>query len=331
MLVASLLALTALISTGCAKKTRLEELSLEGIGLPPAPTTAARLEVTGGLRSYAGPARLEVKAEQPLHLLLEDFELAEPVEILVASRSPVRFGQPLGPQWTDTGTFLDTGDELLISLQRTWSDDRTEQIVVVGRIAPEPIDPPRDWLSPGTTLFYGLTYDDKPITKLVPMGLMVTVEDAGDDGRVFSWQVDVDPNAEVDDTTQRYRTGRRTISAETAERGGLHSDRFVDGEDTVAHTSLFAPRQARRTLTSMGAAAWQDQDAPGSELLTAVGSLTVTVQADDALWTVPATVARVRDAGSLYVIADDDTDPLILWARRPGWSMRLMAIGRPGS
>ncbi|NOY25289.1 MAG: hypothetical protein GXP62_05400, partial [Oligoflexia bacterium] len=206
-----LLGLAASILAGCAKSSRFAELRAEDIGLPGPPTTVARLEISGDLRTYAGPALLEVKSSQPLHLLLEDLELAQPLEILVESTDPVRFGQPLGPQWSDSGTFLETHGKLLISLERTWADQRHEHIVVVGQLEPTPIKPPRDWLRPGTTLFYGLTYNDKPITKLVPMGLMVTLEDAPDGGRAFSWLADVDPNAEVEDTTQRYRQGHRVI------------------------------------------------------------------------------------------------------------------------
>ncbi|MCK6507714.1 hypothetical protein L6R53_30835 [Myxococcota bacterium] len=315
---------------GCARPAReAPALRLEDLGLPPAPTTAARLEITGDLRQYAGPARLEVRGAEPLHLLLEDLALAEPVEILVESRAPVRFGRPAGAPVTDAGTFLETDGKLLISLQRSWDDGAQERIVVVGRVAPVPQAPPRDWMTPGTTLYYGLSYDDKPITRTVPMGLMVTVQAAPDGGRVLSWQADVDPDAEVEDTTQRRRGGRRTIPPEVAERGPSHSDRFLGGEDTATHTSVFIPRQARRTLGTLGAAAWQDADAPGTGLLTAEGTLTLTIQADDALWRLPATVAKVADSGARYVIADDPQDPLILWASRPGWTMRLLAIGRP--
>ena len=326
---AAIAVLALCLAPACGKPARLAELQVQDLGLPPPPTTAARLEISGDLRTYAGPARLEVKATEPLHLLLEDLALAEPVEILVEQRSPARFGQPLGPQWTDTGTFLETEGKLLLSLQRTWADGRQERIVVVGHTAPEPIAPPRDWLTPGTTLFYGLTYDDKPITRLVPRGVMVTVVEAPDGARLLSWQADIDPDAEVEDTTRRTRGGRRSIPAEVAERGPGHSDLFVEGDDTAPHTSVFLPRQARRTLSSMGAAAWMDEGAPGAALLSAEGSVVMTIQADDALWRVPATVARAGADGPLYVIADDARDPLLLWARRPGWTMRLMAIGRP--
>jgi hypothetical protein len=51
-------------------------------------------------------------------------------------------------------------------------------------------------------------------------------------------------------------------------------------------------------------------------------------QADDNLWSIPATVAVASGGAAVYVVADDADAPLLLSARRPGWSMRLMAIGR---
>jgi len=328
------LAIAVLLLGACPHAARLPELRVADLGLPAPPTTAAHLEISGGDRSYSGPARLEVVSAQPLYLRLEDLALAEPLEILVDQRSPVHFGQPLGPQFTDTGTFLETDGRLLFSLTRTWdaaSERAGEQdrIVVVGRLAPKTQKPPRDWLAPGTTLFYGLTWDDKPITKLVPLGLMVTLEAAPDGGRVLAWQADVDPDAEVEDTTQRTRRGRREIPPEVAEAAASYADDFEGGGDVSDHASLFVPRQARRTLSSMGVAAWHDSQAPSSGLLQAQGSLSLTIQADDALWSIPATVARVQDSGATYLIADDPHDPLLLYASRPGWSMRLMAIGRP--
>lgn len=317
---------------GCARSGARSKVDLDqlDLGLPEPPEMAAHLDVKGDLRTYAGPARMELKAREPLHLLLEDFALAEPLEIVVESRSPVVFGQPMGDRFTDAGTFLEQEDRLLISLGRTWDDGSSEQIVVVGRLAPQPQAVPRDWLQPGTRLFYGLTWEDKPITKQVPMGLMITIgQGAGDGSRVLDWQADVDPDAQVEDTWIRYRTGRVTVPAAVAESGPAHSDLFEDGDDILDHSTVFVPRQALRTLGSMGAAAWQDLDAPGTGLLERVGSLTVTLQADDVLWRVPAVAARVEDSGAVYVIADDLRDPLLLSAVRPGWSMKLMAVGRP--
>lgn len=290
---------------------------------------AAHLEIRGDLRSYAGPARLEVKSEQPLHLLLEDFALAEPLEIVVEQEDPVVFGQPLGDRFSDSGSFLRLEDRLLISIHRAWADGTTEEIVVVARTAPQPQAAPRDWLAPGTRLFYGLSFDDKPITRLVPMGLMVTIEEAPPGERRLAWQADVDPDAQVDDTSIRTRRGRIHVPADVAESGPAHSDRPAEGDIEADATSFFIPRQAARTLATLGAAAWQDRDAPGTGLLEAVGELSVTLQADDVLWVVPARAARVADTGATYVIADDLEDPLLLSAVKPGWRMRLMAVGRP--
>lgn len=318
-------------SAGKPKRSKVELVSASDLGLPAPPTTAARLEITGEEHSYAGPARLELLSTDPLHLRLHDLAEAEPVEILVESASPARLGLPPGATWTDTGSVVVSDDKLLLSLQRAWPDGRAERIVVVGRVDPQPMNTPRGWLEPGTTLFYGITLDDKPITRQVPLGLMVTIEAALGGARSLAWKGDVDPDAQVDDTTLRAWGGRRLIAAEVAERGVQHSDRFtVPGEQQVETTSLFASRQARRTLTSMGAAAWQDQDIAGSTLLRAVGQTELIVQADDALWRVPATAARADGDDSLYVIASDEQDPLILYARRPGWTLQLLAIGRPG-
>jgi len=315
---------------GKGKRARVEEVRVEDLGLPPAPTTAARLEISGDLRSFAGPARLELLSSEPLHLRLHDLAEAEPTEILVESLSPVQLGRPPGASFQDSGSVVASAGKLLLSLQRAWPDGRSERIVVVGRVDPKPISTPRDWLAPGTTLFYGITLDDKPITRQVPLGLMVTIEAAPDGGRQLSWQGDVDPDSQVEDTTLRAWGGRRLIPAEVAERGGRHSDRFdVAGESQVETTSIFASRQARRTLSSMGAAAWQDAEVPGSALLRAIGQTELTVQADDALWRVPATAAKADEDGTLYLIATDEQDPLILYARRPGWTMSLLAIGRP--
>ncbi len=326
-----LLCLGLALVGGCARPTATPGVDLASLdlGLSDAPTMAAHLEVSGDLRTYAGPARLEVKSELPLHLLLEDFALAEPLEIVVEQENPVVFGKPMGDRFSDSGSFLRLEDRLLISLKRAWADGSQEDIVAVARTAPAPQAPPRDWLAPGTRLFYGLSFDDKPITRLVPMGLMVTVLDAPDGERLLAWQADVDPNAQVDDTSIRTRKGRVHVPAAVAEEGPAHSDRPPEGDLDADATSFFIPRQAARTLASMGAAAWQDRDAPGNGLLEAAGELSVTLQADDVLWTVPARAAVVSDTGATYVIADDAQDPLLISAVKPGWRIRLMAVGRP--
>lgn len=313
------------------KAARGELLRTEELGLPPAPTTAARLEIHGDLRDYAGPARLELLSEAPLHLRLTDLAEAEPTELLVESREPVRFGALPGGRFQDRGSLVSAKGKLLLSVQRAWTDGRSEQIVVVGRLAPRPQSPPRDWLRPGTTLFYGISLDDKPITRHEPLGLMVTIEPAEEGARRLSWQADIDPDSQIEDTTLRRTRGERLVPAAIAERGARHSDHLTaplagEAEDS---TALFASRQARRTLTSMGAAAWQDRDLPDHHLLRAQGPTRLIVQADDALWEIPATAARTEDGGALYLIAEDAQDPLILYARRPGWTLRLLAIGRP--
>lgn len=319
------------LGPACARSGRPSPPELAGLdlGLPAPPAMVAHLEISGDLREYAGPARMERKSIEPLHLLLEDFALAEPLEILVDPQAPGRFGQPMGQRFTDRGSFLDEGDRVLLSLAREWDDGAQEQIIVVGRLSPQPQRPPRDWLAPGTRLFYGLSFDDKPITGLVPLGLMLTVEAAPPGERLLSWQAEVDPDAQVDDSRLRLRSGRVHLSAEVAERGTAHSDLLVEGEQELDHTAFFVPRQAARNLASLGAAAWLDRDAPGTGVLESLGTLTVTLQADDALWSVPGRVARVSDTGAVYVIADDPESPLLISAVRPGWRMRLMAIGRP--
>ncbi|MCB9777172.1 MAG: hypothetical protein H6742_01245 [Alphaproteobacteria bacterium] len=320
---------------GCGGKQDLPTLTPADVGVTEVPAGVARLERTGPVRTYAGPARLEVVSQDPLHLRLEDYALAEPLELVVASRAPVTFSRPAGQLADDTGTFLEDDGKLLLSVERTWAagspwEGQVEQLVIVGRTAPTPIAPPRDWLASGTTLFYGLTLDDKPITRMVPMGVMVTVEDGADGSRVLRWQADVDPDMQVDDTTERYHVGVLTVPAELVESGATHADRFDSPGDRVADAgSLFLSRQARRTLSSMGAAAFADADVPDGSLLTAWGRLSVPLQADDALWSVPATVARFGDGRGTFVIADDAEHPLILSAKRPGSHLRLLAIGRP--
>jgi hypothetical protein len=57
----------------------------------------------------------------------------------------------------------------------------------------------------------------------------------------------------------------------------------------------------------------------------------VTVQAGDTLWDIPAVVAAVNGGEGVYVVADDPENPLILSAARPGYQIRLMAIGTPSA
>lgn len=326
--------------------------------LPPVPTRTAHLEYVGPDRSYSGPARLDVfsslgggesasqrageihDTDAPITLRLEDFDIAEDLEVVLASFDPPSFGKAPGIPAVDQGSFARDHDRLLIHFTRRLPppDAGIAKVTIVADLAPTPQRPPKDWLAPGTTLYYGITLDDKPITKLVPMGLNVTIADPSSDpraaggGRVFDWQADFDPAASAQFTGERYMWGHRVMPARVADKAVKHSDVFEAppgglADERVDATCIFLPRAAMRNLQAYGAAAWDDVELGAPGLLQRVSRRQVEVQADDAVWTIPAMVARAGQA--TYVVAEDTRDPLILSAVRPSRKMRLMAIGRP--
>ena len=50
---------------------------------------------------------------------------------------------------------------------------------------------------------------------------------------------------------------------------------------------------------------------------------------DDALWAIPVVVATAAGGKGVYAVAADAKEPLVVSAVRPGYRMKLMAIGRP--
>ena len=328
---ASSTALLTLLLTACggAKPVASAASAPANLLLPPTPTTVARLELAAGERHYAGPARIDVRsATAPVHLMVEDFELAEPIEVLVDPGPPARFTPVAGNTWVDEGSYVNSGDRMVFTFTRTPTVGTPARIVVLANLKPTPQAPPRDWLRPGTTLYYGLSYDDKPITAHVPMGLRVTVQAADAGAWALDWVADLDPATQKSISGALFERGVLRIPAAVAEKAATHDDRLVVGDVETSSTSVFLPRSARRNLTAYGAAAWEDLAVGPAGLIQRVDQRSVVVQADDTIWAIPATVAVAAGGEAVYVVADDADAPLLLSARRPGWSMRLMAIGR---
>lgn len=290
----------------------------------------ARLEYQGADREYFGPAVLTVEGDElPYVLQVEDFELAELFEFRVNSIQPVVFGAVAGNLWSDAGTFVWTGNRMVASLTRTFPGGEPAKVVILGNTDPQAQAPPSTWLDAGTRLYFGITYDDKPITRLVPEGFNVLLRENGD-RRVLQWIGDLDPATQVDVTGELFRSGVRVISPQAVESATVFEDRFMeDDEEEVAFTSLFLSRQTYRTLSTYGGAAFQDAalDEPG--VLERLSRTEVVIQADDNLWLLPATVAQVHGGLASYLIADFEDHALVLAAARPGYQVRLMAIGRP--
>lgn len=328
-----ILALFVAVVGGCSKRTptlTAQHVEVGELFLQPAPILAARLEYLAPNRKYIGPAHLEVaSAEIPIELTVEDFDLAEVFQVRIISTEPVAYGVVAGNPWRDSGTFLRDRDRLIMKFTRTWDDARKADFLVTADLAPEPHVPPADWVVPGTTLYYGITYDDKPITKLVPMALTVRVGMGSDGSRMLTWHADLDPAMLHQYTTERQIDGRRVVPAEVLEKGERHADMFQGGEEITDVTSIFVSRSVRRILTQFGGAPWEDVELGEPGVLMRSSDIDVIVQADDALWKLPATVATLHKGKGVYVISKDPNSPLIISAVRPGYRMKLMAIGRP--
>ncbi|MDP6931962.1 MAG: hypothetical protein QGG40_03560 [Myxococcota bacterium] len=290
----------------------------------------ARLEYQSAAREYFGPAVLTVEGEElPFILQVEDFELAEVFEFRVDSMQPVTFGAVAGNLWSDTGTFVWTGDRMVVSLTRTYPDGDPAKVVILGNTDPQAQAPPSSWLDAGTRLYFGITYDDKPITRLVPEGLNVMLRENGD-RRELQWVGDLDPATQVDVTGELFRSGVRVISPEAVDSGQVFDDRFTEDEEgEVEFTSLFLSRQTYRTLTTYGGAAFHDAALGEPGVLERISRTKVVIQADDNLWQLPAVVAQVHGGRASYLVAEFEEQPLVLAAARPGYQVRLMAIGRP--
>jgi hypothetical protein len=79
----------------------------------------------------------------------------------------------------------------------------------------------------------------------------------------------------------------------------------------------------------MGGTAFHDDEVGPAGVLVRVGPRTAVVQADDALWAIPVVVATAAGGKGVYAVAADAKEPLVVSAVRPGYRMKLMAIGRP--
>jgi|GEM_PF-2797494 len=318
---------------GCPKKNPIQqkpEVDPATLFLEPVPPITATLTIDAPGRQWTGPTRIETDLKaQPIRVDLEDFDLAEPVEICVESTDPATFCEALDAQ-KDTGTVTRTDTRFDVDLERVGYDDQKRAYELRVNLAPTPADPPEDWLAPGTVLYFGRAFDSNPLTKTVPMALTVRLGAASDGGRVLSWTADIDKRAEKEVTTDTSRSGRRLISADVVEAAVQHSDAFLQPESINDDTgSLFLSRKTLADAIRFGGAAFHDKELSTEGVLVVTGRTKVTVQVDDGLWTIPAVVAAVNGGEGIYVVADNPDDPLILSASRPGYQIRLMAVGTP--
>jgi hypothetical protein len=294
------------------------------------PTAVAYVAWQGEGNQGRAPARLEVLQDRgPTHLRLEDLDQGRVFEVLLEETgAPARFGQVPGASGPDQGTATAEGRRLTLDLSRPRGEHQDQLQIVVDR-DPEPTPAPDGWLRPGTVLFYGVTHDDKPITKLVPLALTVRVGAGSDGSRVLTWSTDIDPDAEEQFTTARTRTGRKVIASAIVENGVRLDDGFALHEDIPDANSLFVSRAQLRGMTQLGGASFHDQALGTAGVLVRAFDLQVDVQADAGLWSLPAVAAWTAGGDAVYVVAQDNTHPLILSARRPGTTVRLLAIGTP--
>jgi len=310
------------------------DLSSVELFLEPPPLATGSMRYVDALRTYDGPVRLEVEsADLPIKVHFEDYALAEPFTVELVGDAPPVFGRGPGGAWIDIGEYFREGPRLRFDIERAWLDGRQATLDLSVDLEPKPKDAPADWLAPGTRLYYGLAFDDKPITKVVPMGLIVTMEGAAEEGGwAYSWEGDLDENTRTEVSGQTWQSGRREIAAAQAESGTRHVDRFeenVPAEVFDGATGLLVSRSTVRNLGSYGGAGFDDADLGGSGVLERAGEQEIDVQVDGGIWRLPAWVAAVRGGEGIYVIAKHPEAPLILSASRPGWKMRLMAVSRP--
>ena len=229
----------------------------------------------------------------------------------------------------DTGVIRTDGSQVTYDLVRPVSDTEERNLDLIVDLSPDPTPPPDDWLKPGTVLYYGLSFDEKPITKEVPLALTVRIGAGSDGSRVLTWKADIDPLAEEEYTTERTRTGRKLIPPEVVASGERLDDRFARGEDIPDANSLFVSQAQLEGVTRLGGAPVHDEEVGPKGVLVRALTLDVAVQADAEVWSIPAVAAWTAGGSAVYVIAEDPTNPLILSARRPGYIVRLMAIGQP--
>ncbi len=302
--------------------------------LEPVPAAAGYLHYAGPTRSYRGPVRAEVtNSADPLSFEFEDFAEAEVIRVSVLSADPPAFGRGPGGEWIDVGSYEHRGSVHTLQLDRAWGDGRQAKMLLELDLQPTPQAPPSDWLQPGTRLFYGVAFTDKPITKIVPMGVMVTIEEPDEPGGwTFSWRADLDENTRTDVRGRTWQQGRRRVSAELAESSSRHADGF---DETVPDsfyegaTSVFLSRSTARNLSTYGGAAFDDAALEGTSVMERVAEKEVVLRADGDLWSVPAWITTVNKGEGVYVVAQDLEAPLLLSASRPEWQMRLMAVATP--
>jgi hypothetical protein len=329
-----ILSLSLLLLASCGEKKPpvvATPVDVSALYLEPTPAVVGRMTIVRDDRKWAGPARVAVQnPRSPLRLTAEDLELAELVEIEVTSDTPTEFAQVAGTIAADVGTLSRDGDRLSVAFDRSLPTETPMHVELHVDQAPVAVDAPDDWLRPGTTLYYGVSYDDKPITHVVPMAFTVRVGAGSDGSRMLSWSADIDPNRLLDVTYDRIKTGRRQVPAEQVEGGVRHSDAFLRGNDIGDATSIFLSRKTLADLHALGGAAFHDLEVSDTEgVLVRKAELDVTVQVDDGLWTLSTLVALAHGGDGTYVIADDADHPLLLSAKRPGYGMKLMAIGQP--
>lgn len=306
------------------------QIDLTALYLEPVPEVVGHMSVVRPDRTWAGPARVTIKEEKaPLVIEAEDLDLAEIYEIRLEAESPATYSQVVGTIAADTGTFARAEDRMSFSLDRALPTEIPLHLDLVVDPSPDIAPRPDDWMRPGTTLYYGVSFDDTPITQVVPMALTVRVGAGSDGSRMLSWKADIDPHKQLDVTYDRVKSGRRQVPAEQVAEGVTHSDAFLRGNDIAEATSIFVSRKALADLKGLGGAAFHDTEVGPQGVLVRQAPLAVTVQADDGLWTIETLVAFTHGGDGVYVIADDPEHPLLVSATRPGYQMKLLAIGRP--
>jgi hypothetical protein len=326
---------TAVVATlsGCPKQPTNSgpNLTPETLALPPAPNSVAAVRVDDGDKIHAWPALVTVISERhPMHLRLEDLNQGKVYEVLLNDEGPpASFGTAPGAAGPDTGMVHHDGSRITFDLMRPIAGDTEQPLDLIVDRSPSAVAPPDDWLAPGSVLYYGLTFDDKPITKVVPMALTVRLGAGSDGSRLLTWKADIDPNQEQEYTTDRTRSGRKLIPADVVSNGTRLDDRFARGEDISDANSLFLSHAQLDGVTRMGGASLHDEEVGPAGVLVRALALTVPVQADAAVWGIPSVAVWTAGGDAVYVVAEDTDEPLILSATRPGYTVRLMAIGRP--
>lgn len=326
--------LLPLALAGCGEKKPPKaapvQIDVSSLYLEPVPEVVGRMTVVRPDRTWTGPARISLKSNKsPLKVEAEDLDLAEIYEIQLEAEEPVTYAQVVGTIAADTGTFQRVEDRMEFSLDRSLPTEVPLHLDLVVDPSPDTTPRPDDWMKPGTTLYYGVSFDDTPITQVVPMALTVKVGAGSDGSRMLSWKADIDPHKQLDVTYDRIKSGRRQIPAAQVADGVKHSDAFLRGNDIAEATSIFVSKKALADLKGLGGAAFHDEEVGPQGVLVRQAELPVTVQADDGLWTIDTLVAFTHGGKGVYVIADDAENPLLVSATRPGYQMKLLAIGRP--